>query len=101
MISKRSSDICLVPEGAHFDCIWQLWVIHTDCLLSYLVCQHGTKDGEEVAESREGMVEFCRYVFREVKLLLEIQHENGFHAIIGKPFAEFIADDEEQRFGEG
>ena len=47
------------------------------------------------------MVEFCRYVFREVKLLLEIQHENGFHAIIGKPFAEFIADDEEQRFGEG
>ena len=47
------------------------------------------------------MVDLGRYVFRKVQLLLEVQHENGLHAIIGKPFAEFIADDEEQRFGEG
>ena len=77
-----------------------MWAIH--CLSSsYLVCQHGTKDGEEVAEAREGMVDFSRYVFTEVQLLLEIQHEDGLHAIIGKSFAEFISDYEEQRFGKG
>ena len=65
----------------------------------YLICKHGTKDGGDVAEAGEGMVDFGRQVFTEVQLLLEVQHENGFHAIVGKPFAEFIADDEEQRFG--
>ena len=47
------------------------------------------------------MVDFSRYVFTEVQFLLEIQHEDGLHAIIGKSFAEFISDDEEQRFGKG
>lgn len=41
------------------------------------------------------MVDFGRQVLTKVQLLLEVQHENGFHAIVREPFAEFISDDEE------
>ena len=64
-----------------------------------LVGNHGTKDGGEVAEHGEGVVDDGGLVLAEVQLLLQIDGEDGFHSIVGKSFTKLISDNEENTLG--
>ena len=59
------------------------------------VGQDGSEDGGEVAEHGEGVVDHGGSVLRQVQLLLQVEGEDGLHAVVGEPLAELIADDEE------
>ena len=66
-----------------------------------LVGNHGTEDGGEVAEHGEGVVDHGGRVLRQVQLLLQVEGEDGLHAVVGEPLAELIPDDEEDAFRVG
>ena len=72
-----------------------------DCpeLPQELVCDHSTEDRTEVAEHGEGVVDGGSAVLGEVELLVEIDAEDGLHAIVREPLAELIPDDEEDLLG--
>ena len=74
-----------------------------DCLefTKELISNHGTKNRAEVAEHGEGVVDGGSAVLGEVELLVEIDAEDGLHAIVREPLAELIPDDEEDAFGVG
>ena len=65
------------------------------------VGDHGPEDGGEVAEGGEGVVDDGGLVFGEVELLLQVQGQDGLHAVVGEPLAKLVADDEEDRLGVG
>ena len=65
------------------------------------VRKDGAKDGGEVAEHGEGVVDHGGRVFRQVQLLLQIEGEDGLHPVVGESFTELIPDDEEDAFGVG
>ena len=65
------------------------------------VCKDGAKDGGEVAEHGEGVVDHGGCVFCQVQLLLQVEGEDGLHAVVGEPLTELIPDDEEDAFGVG
>ena len=65
------------------------------------VRKDGAKDGGEVAEHGEGVVDHGGRVLRQVQLLLQVEGEDGLHAVVGESFAELIPDDEEDAFGVG
>ena len=60
-----------------------------------LVSNHGTKDGSEIAEHREGVVDDGGLVLGEVKLLLQVDGEDGLHAVVRKSFTKLISNNEE------
>ena len=65
------------------------------------VCKDGAEDGGEVAEHGEGVVDHGGRVLRQMQLLLQVEGEDGLHAVVGEPLAELIADDEEDAFRVG
>ena len=65
------------------------------------VGKDGAKDGGEVAEHGEGVVDHGGRVLRQVQLLLQIEGEDGLHPVVGESFTELIPDDEEDAFGVG
>ena len=65
------------------------------------VGQDGSKDGGEVAEHGEGVVDDGGRVLGQVQLLLQVEGEDGLHAVVGESFTELIPDDEEDTFGVG
>ena len=65
------------------------------------VGDHGPKDGCEVTEHGEGVVDHGGRVLRQVQLLLQVEGEDGLHAVVGEPLAELIPDDEEDAFRVG
>ena len=65
------------------------------------VGQDGSEDGGEVAEHGEGVVDHGGRVLRQVQLLLQVEGEDGLHAVVGEPLAELIPDDEEDAFRVG
>ena len=60
-----------------------------------LVSNHGTKYGCEVAKHGEGVVDDRGLVLSEVQLLLQVDGQDGLHAVVGESLTEFIADNEE------
>ena len=65
------------------------------------VGKDGAKDGGEVAEHGEGVVDHGGRVLSQVQLLLQVEGEDGLHAVVGESFTELIPDDEEDAFGVG
>ena len=65
------------------------------------VCKDGAEDGGEVAEHGEGVVDHGGRVLRQMQLLLQVEGEDGLHAVVGESFTELIPDDEEDAFGVG
>ena len=65
------------------------------------VGKDGAKDGGEVAEHGEGVVDHGGRVLRQVQLLLQIEGEDGLHPVVGESFTELIPDDEEDAFWVG
>ena len=65
------------------------------------VRKDGAKDGGEVAEHGEGVVDHGGRVLRQVQLLLQVEGEDGLHAVVGESLTELISDDEEDAFGVG
>ena len=59
-----------------------------------LVSNHGTKDGSEIAEHREGVVDDGGLVLIEVQLLLQVDGEDGLHAVVRKSFTKLISNNE-------
>ena len=70
-------------------------------LAQQCVGQDGPEDGGEVAEHGEGVVDHGGRVLRQVQLLLQVEGEDGLHAVVGEPLAELIPDDEEDAFRVG
>ena len=70
-------------------------------LAQELVGDPCSEDGGEVAEHGEGVVDHGGRVLRQVQLLLQVEGEDGLHAVVGEPLAELIPDDEEDAFRVG
>ena len=65
------------------------------------VRKDGAKDGGEVAEHGEGVVDHGGRVLSQVQLLLQVEGEDGLHSIVRESFTELIPDDEEDAFWVG
>ena len=65
------------------------------------VSEECSEDGTEVDKERECVVDDGGFIFWEVKLLGQINTEDGFHAVVGEPLTEFIAYNEEHTLGVG
>ena len=68
-------------------------------LAQELVGNHGPEDGGEVAEHGKGVVDDGGLVLCKVELLLQVQGQDGLHAVVREPLAELIAHDEKHRLG--
>ena len=64
-----------------------------------LVCNHGPKHGTEVAEHGEGVVDGGAAVMVKVELLVDVNTQDGFHAIVWQSLAKLISEDEKHRLG--
>ena len=66
-----------------------------------LVSYHGSKHGAEVAEHGEGVVDCGAFVMVKMELLIDVNAEDRFHAIVWQPFTEFIAKNQKHSSGVG
>ena len=64
-----------------------------------LVSNPGSQDWCEVTETGECVIDCSGLVLREAQLFLQIQRQDGLHAIVRKSLAELIAHDEENTEG--
>ena len=63
-----------------------------------LVSNHGAKHGTEVAEHGEGVVDCGASVMVEVKLGVDVDTQDGLHAIVRQSLTELISQDQEDWF---
>ena len=66
-----------------------------------LVSYHGSKHRAEVAEHGEGVVDCGAFVMVKMELLIDVNAEDRFHAIVWQPFTEFIAKNQKHSSGVG
>ena len=64
-----------------------------------LVSDPGSQDWCEVTEAGECVIDCSGLVLREAQLFLQIQRQDGLHAIVRKSLAELITHNEENTEG--